>query len=483
MRIKIGNRYRKFAYIGSAFSFFIFLLGLALDDLNVQWVAILIMFTVSLIFAFTDKKDGLAYIAFLIAFFTFLLGLNTFVMLSGDNWYAGYKYHVANVICNNIFLSLSVLFWSYTFYRERKKRKKLSSIEQFDGYAQRNHHVFEKSRQLFYISLPFCLAINLEKANFGLTHIYGTGNFVSSFPWIFQKLALITAIAYIISLAALPSHKEILPMTWLFLGCSLLQMLSGDRGRTVRDFLMVFFYFVFRQGLSRRLNRDEVWIKTWEKVLLIACVPFVLAFLGVYAYIRHGESIQMGVGSGIIVFFKQQGGSIFNISRYELMRDHMPTGNISFVFGPVINIFRESLLGKMLGLESYVGQTVDAAMHGNNLGNTLTFLFAKEYYLAGGGFGTQYIAELYADFSYIGVIIYHVFLGWLLSTIKFVSNRHWLVNTLFILIIRDIMFLPRDFCLNFIGSLLSTTYWVVFLYVEYGPKIRSASIEKYNTIA
>ena len=137
----------------------------------------------------------------------------------------------------------------------------------------------------------------------------------------------------------------------------------------------------------------------------------------------------------------------------------LPDTNQSYTMGPIINCFRNGFLGQILGysLLSTSSQDVALATYGNNLGATVTYLMAESYCFIGGGFGTCYVAELAVDFGYAGVIIYNFFLGWLFNNINYFRSEKWWKNAFGLLIIRNIIFMPSDFALGFIASLLSVT--------------------------
>ena len=77
------------------------------------------------------------------------------------------------------------------------------------------------------------------------------------------------------------------------------------------------------------------------------------------------------------------------------------------------------------------------------------------YYYSGGGFGTQYIAEIYTDFGYWGIGICSFILGLLLSKAVFFNSTNWIVSVLFASTITNILEMPRSFYMTFVSAFFS----------------------------
>ena len=57
------------------------------------------------------------------------------------------------------------------------------------------------------------------------------------------------------------------------------------------------------------------------------------------------------------------------------------------------------------GQAAYTANSVEGAFQSGNLGSRLAYEMYEETYLAGTGMGGCFVADLYVDFSYIGIII------------------------------------------------------------------------------
>lgn len=463
---------KKIAIILMVMSVPIFLIGLLFKELNIQWIAILIIYIASIFFSRSNTENGILYLGFLISFFVFLLGRNTLYLFRGEAWnYDLENYQIGEIICLNIYISLFVLFISFQLFKIKNSFSD-GGKDKYFKYCKKNMNIFNFARILFYVTVPFALIVNVEILTYGMTHIYAREIFVSSIPWVFRKIAQANSMLFWIILSVLPSKKKLMPIVGVFLGISFLEVFGGSRGGMVTDFMIVILYFFYRQELTRKIKVEEKWISRKECLILVLLVPFALAMLTFYETVRSGNANFSGFIAEFFNFFEHQGGSYLNIGRYEMLKDYMPQTNISYVFGPIINWFRDSIFGNLLNMEVFAAQSLESALYGNNLGSTLTYLLAPDYYFAGGGFGTQYIAELYADFRYGGVALYHIFFGFLLKKANFVTGNYWILNAMKICIISNILFLPRDYALGFVIPILSISNWLILIFVYFFSNIK-----------
>ena len=109
------------------------------------------------------------------------------------------------------------------------------------------------------------------------------------------------------------------------------------------------------------------------------------------------------------------------------------------------------------------------ALHGKNLGATLSYFVLGNRYLNGEGTGVQYISELYVDYGYVGVIIYNLLIGYLMGRITMsIESRKYTNPYLFavsFLILGDMVYIPRNFALSWITNLTSIGYIMVIFVI------------------
>lgn len=207
---------KKIAIILLVMSVPIFLIGLLFKELNIQWIAILIIYIASIFFSRSNAENGILYLGFLISFFVFLLGRNTLYLFRGEAWYYDLEnYRLGEIICLNIYISLFILFISFQLFKMKTSFSDGGKDEYFE-YCKKNVNIFNFTRILFYITVPFVLIVNVEVSIFGMTHIYAREIFVSSIPWVFRKIAQANSMLFWIILSVLPSKKKLMPMVVVF---------------------------------------------------------------------------------------------------------------------------------------------------------------------------------------------------------------------------------------------------------------------------
>ena len=109
------------------------------------------------------------------------------------------------------------------------------------------------------------------------------------------------------------------------------------------------------------------------------------------------------------------------------------------------------------------------ALHGTNLADYVSYKAMPYTYLRGGGWGSCYIAELYADFGYIGVllgsILYGVLLDGILKGIRL--NKSIWSTALGLLIVSSLFKAPRASFDDFLANFLYFYNWIIipFAYI------------------
>ena len=148
--------------------------------------------------------------------------------------------------------------------------------------------------------------------------------------------------------------------------------------------------------------------------------------------------------------------------------------------GPLINSFNDNFIFHLIGIaHSYVPQTVEMAMCGHSLGSYLTYTVDPSRYLAGGGFGSSYIAEAWLDTGYFGVIFWSFIYGVILAKIYYwIKSNVWLSCLSFYMLI-NIVYAPRGHVISFISEFISPTYFLVMIIIYLYAKRSHRSKGKY----
>ena len=107
----------------------------------------------------------------------------------------------------------------------------------------------------------------------------------------------------------------------------------------------------------------------------------------------------------------------------------------------------------LFGTQSYSAQTVDMALYGNSLSDTVSYLDLGQKYLEGAGLGSSYIVETFVDFGYIGVMLFSFILGIFLVWCVNKFNNSILSSYFVLVALIQLFMVPRS----------AATSWLVLL--------------------
>ena len=418
---------------------------------NVLLLNLFIYWIVSILFAYQKKQNAIVYLFFLVTFFVFLMGQD--VILKIFNYVTETKslYEFSNGVMSHIYFSMHISLFFIS----------LGVIYKFPSINNITFRISEYKRLLltdtllkvFNVTIVFKYILNgisaFNTIVFGYA-VLDAGRIEGGY--LLVKAAQIADISFIAFLLLAPSKEKLTKPLKLYLGASALSLLGGARGDLMYELVFVFAYLLFRDYVSKRNHQwSQVIISKKMMTVILIASPFFLIFLGVFASIRTNNAVEsFGLIGGLLGFFIQQGGSYSLIGYVEELKGSLPSTNISYTFGPLlerIEPFRSNYLQPdALTYDAY---------YGNNLGSTITCMVNPNYYFSGGGFGTQYIAEIYADFGYWGIGLFSFVLGVLFSKAVFFNSKHWIVSILLASTIPHILAMPRSFYMTFVSALLS----------------------------
>lgn len=423
---------------------------------NLQAILVLLMFLLVTIYSIINREKAVLLLLFLISFFTFLLGGNLAVML----FPLDKEFEISKTTNIALILSLYCLFLGHYLSLNKFSIKSKSFKWDTPFYNQ----IRSVSLSVFYVTIFFKFLQSLEGIYLLQTYSYANLELVSRLPQFVIRLSLSSYLSFFCYLCTYPTKKELKKPFVIFLLALVSSILMGERGELVYGLFTLLFYFISRDYIEKRRGRDRFITRRLWAILLIS-TPFLLVGLYLYAFIRSSNDIvSNGFFNDLVSFFAQQGFSVKLIDYVQEWKSSLPDTNTSYVFGIVYSYFTD-----LLGIQNNhnLSHLSYDALYGNNLGATLTYLIEPNYYYSGGGFGTQYIAELYVDFGIIGIMVYNLFLGIFLRYLSFdVSHSYW-GRTYSMIIILGLFSIPRDFCLSWIIRLVSplNLFVVSFIYI------------------
>ncbi|MBE6730916.1 MAG: O-antigen polysaccharide polymerase Wzy [Ruminococcaceae bacterium] len=423
---------------------------------------------------FKFKERALLFF-FSIAFFTFLIG--RVVLEQMFNYNVETFSTETNLFAERLVLfSLTVVF--VTFFLLDSFIKKKDRPKKCNIYRIRRIRII--SKWLFFIFslgsiLYTCITLYIViKRTYHFTYTQEYTNLINKniILYVLSKTELFMPIALYVFLGTMPKKKEcILPIAIQLLYL-VLSLGTGQRAIIVLGVFVLIIYVVYRNSQ----DKDEVWISKKIVIIGIISVPFILVFFVLLNHWRAGYNSSTSIFDGVRDFFYQQGYSI-NVIKYTYeLQDQLPQDklySLEFLFSGII--------ARIFGLPVYEGNSIAHAIDGNSLAHALAYIkLGEESYLAGHGTGTAYIAELYHDFDIFGVIIGNILVGAILLFCSRLSKEKPLTSAVKMIMIPQLLWMPRGMFTDFIGVLLRPTTFLLLIVIFGGEWVIGKLLKKYG---
>lgn len=441
-----------------------------------------LVFVFEIIYTAWNFQSRIFFFCFLLAFFTFLLGgevLDRYFGVFAATFTPEINRHTD--IC--LMLSLMGLFMGYVVAERYGKRfrivtpfsKKETKVD-YDGIYCRT--VRKISKYIFFITYAVWILVLWRQIRYVLQHGYMTYylHYSSGLPEIVHNIADITPAAYYVFLATMPSKKEIrLPLVLYLLRC-VLSLGTGRRLYFMVGLLLVFAYLVAR---NKYHSKGEVWFSRKMGVGLLITVPFLLAGMYLFEYIR--ADIYVGTASQynpLFGFFARQGISVNVIKYAERFKDTLNQNAVYSFYNTSkflqTNVLNRYFLHLNFGYSSG-GQTVQNALESNSLANYISYRVSSASYLDGVGMGSCYIAELFVDFGYIGVVLGNFIYGYIIQTLyERGMNKQSIWSFAVGLYVADLLFRANRSTFDaFFAEPLYVTFWGTLLIIHIIAKNRA----------
>lgn len=446
---------------------FLCLASLLLDDLKLLFLSIVTILAHNVIYSFEHPRKRMVFLAFQITFSTFMLSKIMLGLIRGRGYNLPFDLDIIKHIFIVLLLSLLFIFIGYLFAEHGQNDQTLSNeLPKTDDDKRRL--IRNISKWLYYLAYLPNLAVLLERALFVRQNSYLSyfTDFQSRLPFGISKIGEMAAISFFVFLGTMPSKKECKRPVLLYFLSGIISLGSGQRNQFVLSILIIGIYYFLRNTIN---SNNEKWIGKKTIITSMIAMPFFVAFLGIYAYIRQGMTINnLSFLRAIYDFFNNQGESVLLLGYAEKFKDSFP-GDTLYTFGPIMDFLKNNVFNVFLNNASQLKtNTMDMALQGNSFGQTIAYLVMPAKYLTGAGLGSSYIAEVYFDFGYMGVCIINFIYGFIFGTVYTFYRRNsiWIFAIGFMMI-QELLYAPRDTALGFITTSLNLinilTLLVIFI--------------------
>jgi len=324
----------------------------------------------------------------------------------------------------------------------------------------------------------------LEKAFFVQTTSFTSyyTDYKSNYPLILQKAGDIFKILFFVYLASIPAkNKAVIPIT-LFLVYSVMSLGNGQRNEFILNIIILIFYFMIRDFHFKTNN--EKWFTKKIKYGLLILVPFLMIFTVIYDYMRRDLFIENYSFLNLILeFFITQGSSNEIISHGYLVAEKLPVQNTFYSFGSLYNYLTQNIIiSNIFGIDRLAQNTVEMATRGNNFSASITYFNYPISYLRGIGMGSSYVAELYYDFRYFGVVLGNSLLAIILLVLSKLMTLRWWFFSLGLICLQVLLFIPRASYLDWVSQTFSILNLSVIVSIYLLTKLEIKTLSVYRRI-
>ncbi len=489
---------RFFRYLLALGSVFLFAIGKQYAFLNVQLVGILLFWIVNILYSFDCIRKRIYFLMFNLTFFGFLIARPAISLFIGREWY-NFDIESVNFALNSIMISLVFMLLGY-FICDKKISKNEEKFDVYNIFKKRpvEEGYFEKFERssfvfnlrivsliLFFIGILFFSIAELEKLLFmrSKNYVEYYVSFETKLPYLVTVIASMSKYFLCLFLSTLPPKRLAVFPLFIYVIAAVPSLLIGIRNPIVLNLIFVFLYYFTRDSVNHfsNLKNKEKWLTRVEWTIIILSAPMCLIFLGLYNYIRQGyETESMSLFGIILDLFYKQGVSFDVLCIGHGSIDKIEnTGFTNYTFGGIIDYFTHGKLAQVLwGAKSLGnGNNLDMALYSNSFSHRMSYVSRGDEYLQGHGWGSSYILETYADFGYLGVVVFNIFLGMLFAYMFRLMNKGSLRFSIALAILMGIYFCPRDSALGWLNFL----FYIQFLAaITFGVFASDMLIKEYS---
>ena len=452
-----------FNYLNYAFflcSLGIFAIGYLICDYNVILAGVIVMFLSNVIYGALKWRTHLIFLFFQFTFFTFLLARPLIGAFRGEEWWE-FGYDATTFALNSLMITLICLrFGAAIYFYLRKPRVQVKPIPEKLNKAGFQYSLQFVSLILFFLTFAVFMMIECEKLIFMQGRRYEEYyiDFVSSFPSYVFTLASMMRYALCIFLATMPTKsKAFLPLA-MYVISAVPSLIIGLRNPIVLNLIFAILYYILRD-IYDKSNR---WFGRFERLAIILIAPIALLFLSAYNYIRAGESSSLSFFDAVVDLFYKQGVSFKVLCiGYNAIPDLPDVIDKNYTFGEIIDYFTHGTIAQVLfgaiGLGTQNSELL--AVYGNSFAHSMSYV-AHPNYLNGEGWGSSYILETYADWGYLGVILFSLVMGIVMIWMVSVFKHRPFARVIVLICLLELFFVPRSSATGWFSFIFTFQLWL-----------------------
>jgi oligosaccharide repeat unit polymerase len=398
--------------------------------------------------------------------FLFLLG-RIFITLLSSEEYLPFSDETATHLIFSIFLSIVSMIAVYLLCQRESllfERRQLLVCKSLEEWNKTSADLKKWLGLLFLATYPINIIIIIEKAlfvrKFGYVALYA--NFVSTMPLIMVKIADLNIFIIAFYLSTFPTRKECRFIIILFILESILTLTTGVRNEFLLNMILLIVYFHLRNHINHIINQHETWIKrrfyAYLLLLTVLCIPF---FVSIESIRSKDHSDMKGRTESYKSFLLEQGRTGYLIGYAKDLQNRIPNTNYSL--NAFIKWYNQSYIANLFGRRTVETREVFSLEETRNFNWVMAYFSIGKKFFSGAGVGSNYIAEIYHDFGYAGIIILSCLYGLILGSFGKMMTRYPKYGAFFLLLIRNIIFVPRSASFEFLTNAFSISNIITYL--------------------
>lgn len=456
-------RYRNKVITGVTFNLLITLWGILVGS-NLLFLLLFLLWGNMILYSLFKLGERILLFAYGVAFYIFLLGrdcLEQFFLYPSDTPFSDKLNNHAYfaMICSiiGVWVSFSV------FCRRYSKSNNPNKIIIGSDYLYKSIRKYSKIS--FYATYPFAIIINLVIGFFVMRYGYYSyytdlSGVIAQSPilYLFSKLEIMMPASFAVFMATLPDKDEFKKLSVPYVVYLIITLGCGQRSTFLLGLLLFFIFLVYMQ----QIRPQEKWFSTKYMTYAVMAVPLIAIGGSAYKAIRFGNDVsEFSVTENFCRFFYDQGVTSNIIKRAYEYENSIPKQEDPYT----LEFLHSGLPARLLGNEVYQGNNLDYAYKGGSFTHSLGYVIMGNGYLMGGGTGSSFIAELYYDFGYLGVLLGSALYGFIFSTITNFKNTSIFTKSLSFIITTQLLWAPRASFSGFLAFLFAPSTILLILFI------------------
>lgn len=438
---------------------------------DIQVVSIFSIWLTGIIYCVFNIYERILGLVFLSAFYNFLIGRGLLILLGIYN--EPYSFTNEESIKGKRLILFSIYIFVYSYilinkYFEKRKIKKINDKQELkeeefkiSKKEEQRKKIQKLSKTIFYITYVFLILNVLLTIRYVLKEGY-TSLYVGSYRktnFILSKIGDFAPIMFLAFLSTMPTKKQIAFPLFLYMIYLVLTIGVGARFDFVIGVLIVFVYIVLRNVIGKKEENKWFKLKYLKYLFILGVIAIIL--LSAFNTIRFGEELKDTNKTPVKLFtkFSYDQGISANMSKRIFKYEKLIPKDRYYSLCSV-QTYRELVTSRLKRQKPIPSSSEEKAIKTATLSDRISYIMFTDDYLLGNGTGTSYIAEVFFDFGYIGLMIINMLYALLLVLSRKMLEKGVVPFIVGIAIFSTLLKVPRSSTDEFVIKVINPMIWL-----------------------